>query len=213
MGTVHLSVMELERDLEGRPEETAFVARPNEKRIVVDAAVHADCAVDVVLRQSRCAYHHRVGKVVIPACLSHLPCEPQVLLVEGGQILTERNVARTDFALLIRNDGIDGETVELHQLACFGQQIELLDRACCLAYAPAHQHVELQSPPFAHPHKMAYIERLEECHHRHRRLHPHFEGIRAARLFGVDFLLHRFAKVLFPVLFNVQRYEIIDNNV
>ena len=82
MGAVHLGVVELEGDLEGRPEEAAFVAGPNKERIVVDAAVHADCAVDVVLHQSRCSYHHRVGEVVIPACLSHFLCEFQVICVE-----------------------------------------------------------------------------------------------------------------------------------
>ena len=58
---IHLGVVELEGDLEGRLEEAAFVAGPNEEGIVEDAAIHADCAVDVVLHQSRSAYHHQVG--------------------------------------------------------------------------------------------------------------------------------------------------------
>ena len=194
---IHLGVVELEGDLEGRPEETASVSRPNKERIVENAAVHADCAVDVILCQSRCAYHHRVGKVVIPACLSHFLCEFQVLFIEGGQILAKRNVARTDFILLVKDDGIDGKAVELHQLASFGQEMELLDLARSFTYTPAHQHVKLQVPPFAELHEARHIERLEERHHRHRRFHPHLESISTTRLFRVDFLFHCFILVRF----------------
>lgn len=197
MGAVHLGVVELEGDLEGRPEEVAFVAGPNKERIVEDAAVHADCAVDVVLRQGRGADDHRVGKVVIPARLGHLLCEPQVLLIEGGQVLAKRNIARADLILLVKDDSIDGKTVELHQLVCFGQEIELLDLARSLTYTPAHQHVELQVPLFAEFHKARHIKRLEQRHHRHWRFHPHLEGIGSTRLFRVDFLFHRFVHSLY----------------
>ena len=113
---------------------------------------------------------------MVPARLSHFLCEPQVLFIEGGQILAERNVARTDLILLVKDDSIDGETVELHQLPAFGQQIELLDLARSLTYTPAHQHVEFQVPPFAEFHKARHIKRLEQRHHRHWRFHPHLEG-------------------------------------
>ena len=198
LSPIHLGVVELEGDLESRPEETAFILCPDEERIVVDAAIHADCPVDVILHQSRSAYHHRVGKVVIPACLSHFLCETQVLFIEERQVLAVRDVARTDLILLVKDNSIDGETVELHQLTCFGQEIKLLDLARSLTYTPAHQHVELQVPPFAEFHKPCHIKRLEQRHHRHWRLHPHLEGIGATRLFRVDFLLHRFVHALYP---------------
>ena len=198
LSPIHLGVVELERNLESRPEETAFILCPDEERIVVDAAIHADYAIDVILRQSRCSYHHRVGKVVIPACLSHFLCELQVLFIEERQVLAVRDVARTDLILLVKDNSIDGEAVELHQLVALGQQIELLDLARSLAYAPAHQHVELQVPPFAELYETRHIECLEQRHHRHRRLHPHLEGIGATRLFRVDFLLHRFVHALYP---------------
>ena len=93
VGTIHLGVVELEGNLEGRLEEAASVLAPNEERIVEDAAIHTDCAVDVVPSQSRCADNHAVGQVVIATTLSNLPCELQVTLVEEGQVLAERNVA------------------------------------------------------------------------------------------------------------------------
>ena len=197
LSPIHLSVVELEGDLESRPEEAAFVASPNEERIVEDAAIHADCAVDVVLRQSRRADDHRVGQVMVLAALCHLPCEPQVLVVEERQVVAEGDVARTDLAFLVFHDSTHGEAVEPHQPAAFGQQIELLDAARSLADAPAHQHVELHSRPPARSDKPRHVERLEQRHHWHRRLHPHLEGIGAARLFGVDFLFHRLICALF----------------
>lgn len=48
---------------------------------------------------------------------------------------------------------------------------------CSPSDAPAHQHVELQSLATAEVHEPYHVCRLDEHHHRHRRTHPHLEGI------------------------------------
>ena len=72
MCAVHLGVVELEGDGESCLEEAALVLPPNEEGIVEDATIHADCTIDVILRQSRSADDHVVRQVVIGAGFSNL---------------------------------------------------------------------------------------------------------------------------------------------
>ena len=46
MRAVHLRVVELERQLQCRPEQPAVIFAPDDERIVENAAVHAHRAVD-----------------------------------------------------------------------------------------------------------------------------------------------------------------------
>ena len=47
MCAVHLSMVELERQPQRCPEKPLMIFAPDEKRIVENAAVHADSAVDL----------------------------------------------------------------------------------------------------------------------------------------------------------------------
>lgn len=82
---VHLGVMELERYGERGFKPPFPISAPDYEGVVVDAAIHADGAVDVAFRQCRGADDHAVGDVVVLACRSGLPCEIQVVVVEGAQ--------------------------------------------------------------------------------------------------------------------------------
>lgn len=94
MGTVHLGVVELERDGERGLEQAAYVPAPDEERVAEDAAVHADCAVNLVSRQRRGTDNHAVRQVVVGAGLCHLFRETQVILLKGFQIIRESQICR-----------------------------------------------------------------------------------------------------------------------
>lgn len=76
VGTVHLSVVKLKWHGEGGLEPVFTVSSPNHERVIEYAAVHADCAVYVELRQRRCADHHAVCHVMILARRRDLPRQP-----------------------------------------------------------------------------------------------------------------------------------------
>ena len=82
MCAIHLRVMELEGNSEYCLEEASFVLSPNEEGIVEDATIHADCAINFVLRQSRSADDHTVDQVVIGTTLCHLFRESKVTLIK-----------------------------------------------------------------------------------------------------------------------------------
>jgi len=46
VGTVHLCVMELERDRKGIPEQFLSISSPDDEGVIEDAAVHAHSTVD-----------------------------------------------------------------------------------------------------------------------------------------------------------------------
>ena len=179
MGAVHLGVVELERDTERCPEKSAAVSAPYQKWVVEDAAVHADCAVDLALSQGGGADDHAFGKIMIGARLGDLPCKAQIVVVEASQIVREGDVARADLALSVGDDSVYGDRVVKHKSAVDGQHVELRDVVCGAADAPAHKHIELDLFSAAQAHEVRYVERLEERYHRHRRLHPHLECVSA----------------------------------
>jgi len=193
MRAVHLRVVELEGHCQPRADELPTPASPYHEGIVEDAAVHPHGTVDIVSRQRRCADDHAVGDVVVLAPPGHLGGEPQIVGVELRKVARERDVARADFSAAVGHDGADGEGVVAHQPVAHGEHVELGDLGGRHADAPAHEHVELQSAPAAEAPQRRHVERAEECHHGHRRLHPHPEGIGARGLFGVYFLYHRFS--------------------
>ena len=117
MGAVHLGVVELERDRKRSLQPTAPVFAPNHERIVEYPAVHAHGTIDLVLRKGRSADDHAVRQIVVRIRFSHLPRESQVVVIEPPQIVGKGNIARTDLAPPVCDDGIDCDRIVLYQLA------------------------------------------------------------------------------------------------
>ena len=186
MSTVHLGVVELERYGQGGLEPRSLVLTPNHKRIVEYAAIHTHSTVNFILRQSRGADHHTLGReVMVGAALRHLLCKAQVVAIELRQILTIRQIARTHLARCVGNNGVYSHSVVLHQLIAHGQHIKLLDLHGGTTNAVAHQHIEFQPSLAANSHEARDIKRFEKCNHRHRSLHPHLKGISTSCLLGI----------------------------
>ena len=83
MGSIHLSVVELKGDGQLIVKPFAAVFAPDDKRIVENAAIHADCAVYLGINDSGGADDHTVsGEVSIPAIKSYLSRMLQVFLVK-----------------------------------------------------------------------------------------------------------------------------------
>lgn len=93
MRAVHLGMVELERQLQRRPEKPLMIFAPNEKRIVENAAVHADCAVDFGIHNGGGADDHAVGQVVIFTAFRNCARQLQVVGVELCKIGGKRHVA------------------------------------------------------------------------------------------------------------------------
>ena len=73
MGSIHLSVVELKGDGQLIVKPFAAVFAPDDKRIVENAAIHADCAVYLGINNSGGADDHTVcGEVSIPAIKGYL---------------------------------------------------------------------------------------------------------------------------------------------
>ena len=145
VGTVHLGMMELERDGQGCPEKAPFILAPDRERVIEDAAVHAHSAVNVVLRQSRAADDHAVLQIMVLAPFPHLGGKGQIVPVELGQIRGKGNIAGADPVFSVQNNGVYGQTVIADQLLAHGEGVELLNAAGGFADAPAHQHIEFKA--------------------------------------------------------------------
>ncbi len=102
MCPVHLRVVELERNSKCRFQQAAFVFAPNQKGIVKYAAVHADGTVYFILCQGGSADDHAFRQVVVDTAFRYLFGKLQIMLIEQGQIIGERNIARTDFMPVFR---------------------------------------------------------------------------------------------------------------
>ena len=150
MSAIHLGMVKLERDGEGCLEPTMLVASPCEEGIVEDAAVLVHDAVKFRFHHGRCAHNHRLFVRDVATGLTGLLSQCIVVTAELRQIIVEGDVAGADAPFAIVHNHIDGQTVVSEQLPLFGQKMELIHLACCLADAPAQEHVELQAPPFAH---------------------------------------------------------------
>ena len=104
---VHLRVVELERNRKLVTEKPLFVPPPYQKRIVENAAVHAHRAVKLRVDDCRSADDHALGgQVKILALLGNLRRVFEVVAVERFQVVRKRNVAGTDLAVLVLDDGV-----------------------------------------------------------------------------------------------------------
>lgn len=96
MGAVHLGMMELEGDRQGRLEKAPFILAPDGERVIEDAAVHTHCTINVILGQGGGADDHIFLQVVVLAALPNLGGKGQIVPVELGQILGKGNIAGAD---------------------------------------------------------------------------------------------------------------------
>ena len=170
MGAVHLGMMELEGDRQGRLEKAPFILAPDGERVIKDAAVHTHCTIDIILGQCRGADDHIFRQVMVLAALPNLGGKGQIVPVELGQIRGKGNIAGADPILSVQDDGVYGKTVIADQLLTHGEGVELLNAAGGLADAPAHQHIKFKALPAAASQKPGHIQGLEESEHRHGRM-------------------------------------------
>ena len=187
---VHLGVMELERDGKRGLQPAFAIAAPGHEGVVEDAAVLIDDAVEFCARDCRCADYHSVFVQDVLTGPADGLCQTQVIGIKRLQVVAEGNVAETESALDVIRYHIDGHAVVFVQLPLLGQHVKLLNLRCSTADAPAQQHVEFHAPFPAHLTQPGHIERLRECHHRHGRLRPQFEGDGSIVVLGIDFLFH-----------------------
>ena len=173
MRSVHLGMMELERNGEIISEPSFPVSAPDDEWIVEDAAVHTNSAINLRIDDSRSADDHALlGKIPVGAGVGYFCRAFQILLVEGLHILVKPDIAGTHFAGTVLNDRINGQSIILNQPVADRQQIELFNPRSSLTDTPIHQHIEFQPLPAADPYQPCYIQRFEEGHHRVGSLHP-----------------------------------------
>ena len=82
MCAVHLSMVELERQLQRRPEKPLMIFAPDDEWIVENAAVHADGAVDLGIHDGGGADDHAARQVVIFTAFRNCARQPQVVGIE-----------------------------------------------------------------------------------------------------------------------------------
>jgi len=123
-------------------------------------------------------------------CVVHLTGQPQIVLVELMNILRIRNIAEVGAAVRYLHNGVDCQPIVQPQMSTGRQRIELLDRACRLSDAPAHQHIGLHPAPFGDLDQSSDIEGFENRHFRHPSRLPQLESESARRVLRVYFVFH-----------------------
>ena len=91
-------MVELERQLQRRPEKPLMIFAPDDEWIVENAAVHADGAVDLGIHDGGGADDHAARQVVIFTAFHYFVCQPQVVGAELCKIGGKRHVAGADLA-------------------------------------------------------------------------------------------------------------------
>ena len=84
---VHLGVVELERELQRRPEKSFLIFAPDDEWIVENAAVHADGTVDLGIHDGGGADDHAVGQVVVFTVFRCLVCQAQIIGAELRKVV------------------------------------------------------------------------------------------------------------------------------
>ena len=189
--TVHLGVVELERDGQRRFEEPSAVFAPGQERIGEQFGIDTCHTVNLAFRQRRSVNGHIfVAEKMVFVRVVHLTGQPQILFVELMNILRKGNIAEANGAVRCLHNGVDRQTIVQPQMSAGRQRIELLDRACRMSDAPAYQHIGLHPAPLGDLNQSGDIEGLENGHLRHPSRFPQLESKSARRVFGVDFVFH-----------------------
>ena len=191
MSSIHLRVVELERNRQFIAEKFSPETAPNHKRVVENAGIHADSAIDFGVDDGRRADDHAVlGQVPVLTTFCDDFCVLEVIAVECRQVFGIRDVARADFTFAVLDDGIDRNRIVLHELALDREHIKFLNACSRLADAVIHKHIEFQAAILADLYKSSGVQSLEKCHHRIRSLHPKFERHCSSGAFRIDFFCH-----------------------
>ena len=117
MCTIHLSMMELERNRKVIPEESFPISAPEQKGIVINTTVHADNAVQLSIYYGGGTNHHAVFRQI--SVLYRFSCYAgivEIVTVKDLKIIGIENITGTDFPGLILYNYIDRQLVILHQL-------------------------------------------------------------------------------------------------
>ncbi len=166
--TVHLGVVELERDGQGLFEEPSAVFAPGQERIGEQFGIDTRHTVNLTFRQRRSVNGHVfVAEKMVFVRVVHLTGQPQILLVKLMNVFRKGNIAEVDCTVHGLHNGVDRQTIVLPQMSTGRQRIELLDRACRMSDAPAHQHVSLHPAPLGDLDQSGDIEGFENGHLRH----------------------------------------------
>lgn len=152
MCAVHLSMVELERQLQPCPEKPLMIFAPDDEWIVENAAVHAGGAVDLGIHDGGGADDHAVGQIVIFTDFRYFVCQPQVVSAELRKVGGKRHIAGADLAGFVFYDSVHRDAVILQQLASNREQVKLLDLAGSLVNTPAEKHIEFQPVLVAESH-------------------------------------------------------------
>ena len=108
MGAVHLGVMELEGNRQFVAEPLLPVSAPEQEGVVIDTAVHAYHAVNFRIHNGGGTDDHAVFRQIpVGAGFRHLSGIFQVFPVKSFRIIRIQNIAGTDFAGFVFDDGVD----------------------------------------------------------------------------------------------------------
>ena len=92
MGSIHLSMMELERHGQRSFEEAFTVLAPDHEWVVEYTCIHTHSSINIILCHRRGANHHTFHKIVIPAGCSNLFRQSEIILIEFLEIGREWHI-------------------------------------------------------------------------------------------------------------------------
>lgn len=190
MTAIHLGMMELHGDGKPHLEPTFAIATPSQEGVIENTRVLVDDAVELGGRHGRGADNHRL---LVERTFAGVDGRLRHPIVIGGKlikIITIGHIARTDIALFVVHNHVNGQAVVLIQFFAFGQQIKHLLSGGSTAHTPAQQRVKLYAPALAHLIQTRYIKSLGKRNHGHRRLHPKSESLSPAGILRINFLFH-----------------------
>lgn len=190
MTAIHLGMMELHGDGKPHLEPTFAIAAPSQEGVIENTRVLVDDAVELGGRHGRCADNHRLLVKGALAGVDGRLRHPIVIGCKLLKIIAVGHIARTDIALFMVHNHVDGQAVVLVQLAVLRQQVELWSIYGSTPHAPAQQRVKLYAPALANLIQARYIKRLSKRNHGHGRFHPKSESLSPAGILRINFLFH-----------------------
>ena len=191
VGTVHLSVVELEGEGQGVPEQLLFIPAPDQEGIVENAAVHAYSTVNLGVDDGRGADDHTgFGQIPILAGGGNLGGMGQIFPVKGFRVLCVQKIAGTDLSGFVFYNGVYGDGIVLNQLVAYGEDVEFLHIRGCFSNTVSKQHVELPVSFPADTDQVGDIHGFEEGNHGIGGVHPEFKSHGSGGILGIDLSGH-----------------------
>ena len=113
-------MVELERQLQRRLKKPLMIFAPNKKRVVENAAVHADSTVNLGIHNGGGADDHAVGQIMVFATFRNCARQSQIVGVELRKAVRKRHITGADLAGFVFHDRVYRYAVILQQLAPTG---------------------------------------------------------------------------------------------